>query len=215
VDFGFAREQTDSGSCLSYVKFEQQSTHNSNMLGAAMLARTAGFTKNSTYVQVAREAMRYSCSKQLSNGAWYYGEATNKRWIDNFHTGYNLDSLKCYIEKTGDDSFYEHLRRGFKYYMDTFFESNGRPKILPQSDISLRYSMCFPSDRFSGKVLGLRCNIARSGYKGGKLDDDGNARRKRLLLLQAVSPKVKAKIPMFHWGQATTYKALATAFTAT
>ena len=38
------REKTKQGTCLSYVAYEQSSIHNSNMLGAAMLARTARIT---------------------------------------------------------------------------------------------------------------------------------------------------------------------------
>ena len=47
---------------------------------------------------VAKEAIKYSCTRQLPNGAWLYGEDPMNHWIDNFHTGYNLDALKCYIE---------------------------------------------------------------------------------------------------------------------
>ena len=35
------RERTSRGTCLSYVPFKQSSIHNSNMLGAALLARVA------------------------------------------------------------------------------------------------------------------------------------------------------------------------------
>ena len=69
------------------------------MLGAAMLARTAKHTGNREYLEVARSAMEYSCSRQLADGSWRYGEDPKYHWIDNFHTGYNLDSLKCYIEE--------------------------------------------------------------------------------------------------------------------
>jgi hypothetical protein len=72
--------------------------------------------------------MDYSCSRQLQNGAWYYGESPDRHWIDNFHTGYNLDSLKCYIESTGDKAFQGNLERGFKYYVGHFFEPDGTPK---------------------------------------------------------------------------------------
>ncbi|NIQ13800.1 MAG: hypothetical protein GTO02_05160, partial [Candidatus Dadabacteria bacterium] len=83
------RENTDSGICLSYLAYRVSSIHNSNMLGAAMLARTGKLTANQKYLKVAREAMLYSCSRQRPDGAWYYGEAPNNHWIDNFHTGYN------------------------------------------------------------------------------------------------------------------------------
>ena len=42
-------------------------------------------------------------------------------------SGY-LDSLKCYLDSTGDTSFEENLRRGFDYFRDTFFEDDGLPR---------------------------------------------------------------------------------------
>ncbi|MCD4678105.1 MAG: hypothetical protein K8S18_19245, partial [Desulfobacula sp.] len=57
------RNQTESGFCLGYLKEDYKSTiHNSNMLGAAMLARTAKYNGNNDYLNVAKEAMKYSCS---------------------------------------------------------------------------------------------------------------------------------------------------------
>jgi len=122
------REKTDSGTCISYLSFKQSSIHNSNMLGAAMLARTAKHTNDEEARKVAREAMEYSCTRQLAKGGWYYGEAPMHHWIDNFHTGYNLDSLKCYIESNADKSFERNLLLGFEYFKNNFFGENGRPK---------------------------------------------------------------------------------------
>ena len=68
-----------------------------------MLARTAKHTGNREYLEVARSAMEYSVTRQLPDGSWWYAEYPNHQWIDNFHTGYNLDSLKCYIENSGDE----------------------------------------------------------------------------------------------------------------
>jgi len=68
------REHTPTGVCLSYEANRQISIHNSNMLGAAMLARTAKYVANTSYVDVAHSAMQYSCSRQLSDGSWWYGE---------------------------------------------------------------------------------------------------------------------------------------------
>jgi DUF1680 family protein len=56
------REITASGDCLSYVAYKQNSVHNSNLLGAALLARTWKHTQTPQYLDVAREAARYSCS---------------------------------------------------------------------------------------------------------------------------------------------------------
>src|SRR5204863_494903 len=72
--------------------------------------------------------MEYSCTRQLPDGAWWYGEEEKYHWIDNFHTGYNLDSLKCYIDNTQDTTFLRQLNTGFEYFQRTFFESSGRPR---------------------------------------------------------------------------------------
>jgi uncharacterized protein YyaL (SSP411 family) len=71
---GLPREDTLSGSCLSYYMPFQNSTHNANMIGAAFLAGAAVVTKKHEYEQVARRAMEYSCARQLKDGSWYYGE---------------------------------------------------------------------------------------------------------------------------------------------
>src|SRR5215469_1450740 len=71
----------------------------------------------------ARNSVRYACYHQLADGAWWYGEEEKYHWIDNFHTGYNLDSVKRYREATGDNSFDQSLRQGYEYFVKTFFEA--------------------------------------------------------------------------------------------
>ena len=130
------REETDSGACISYFAFKQHSIHNSNMLAAAFLAQASKFLNLPKASTVARDAMHYSCARQRSDGAWMYGAAAKYQWNDNFHTGYNLDSLKRYTEATGDSTFAENLRIGYGYFKGHFFEQDGRPRYLRQSDLS-------------------------------------------------------------------------------
>src|SRR5690606_32149329 len=63
------REKTANGNCLSYVPTHQNSVHNSNLLGAGLLARTWKHRARSEYIDVARSAVRYTCTRQLSDGA--------------------------------------------------------------------------------------------------------------------------------------------------
>jgi rhamnogalacturonyl hydrolase YesR len=201
------REKTKSGSCLSYYAFEQSSIHNSNMIGAAMLARTAKISGDSTALKIAKEAMEYSCTRQLPDGAWYYGEAPKERWIDNFHTGYNLDSLKCYIDNTNDRDYEENLRRGFEYYKKNFFEENGRPKyyhnraypIDSQCASQALDTLTYFSDNDSS-AFDLALKVAKWTIDNMQ-DKDGHFYYRQY-------PFIKAKMPMIHWAQATTYKAL-------
>lgn len=201
------RERTESGACLSYTALQQSSIHNSNTLGAAMLARTAKSTGSMTYLQVAKEAMEYSCSRQLSNGAWYYGEAPNMHWIDNFHTGYNLDSLKCYIDNTNDKTFEGNLSRGFRYFKNTFFEPSGRPKyyhnrVYPVDSqcASQAIETLANFSEYDESSLELALKVARWAID--------NMQDKAGYFYYRQYPLIKVKTPMLHWAQATTYKAL-------
>ena len=200
-------EKTESGTCISYVAYKQQSIHNSNMLGAAMLARTAKYTKDKAYLAAAKEGMEYSCSRQLENGAWYYGEAPKNHWIDNFHTGYNLDSLKCYNESTGDKAYETHLRKGYDYFIKTFFEKDGLPKYYSNRaypvDIQCASQAITTLAIFSDydeSALPLSEKVANWTI-GNMQDPDGHFYYRKL-------PWIKAKTPMLHWGQATMYKGL-------
>lgn len=201
------RERTEQGTCLSYVAFTQRSIHNSNMLGAAMLARTAKLVPSREYLDVAREAMVYSCSRQLPDGAWYYGEDENTHWIDNFHTGYNLDSLKCYIDSSGDRSFDENLRKGFEFFKNHFFEPSGRPKYYHNRTYPVD-SQCASQaietlanfSDYDESSLGLAVRVA-----GWTID---NMQDKKGFFYYRQYPLMKAKTPMLHWAQATTYRAL-------
>ena len=201
------REQTDSGTCLSYLGYTQSSIHNSNMLGAAMLARTAKITGNKEYLEVAQDAIQYSCSRQLADGGWYYAEESNHHWIDNFHTGYNLDSLKCYIDNTDDRTYDENLKRGFNYYKKTFFEDSGRPKYYHNRTYPVD-SQCASQaidtlayfSEYDESSLELSMRVAK-WWISNMQDKDGHFYYRQY-------PMIKAKTPMLHWAQATTYKAL-------
>ena len=202
------REKTNRGICISYLAHVQSSIHNSNMLGAAMLAKTAKHTGNREYREVARAAMEYSCSRQLADGAWHYGENPKYHWIDNFHTGYNLDSLKSYLESTGDETWRPNFCTGLDFFKRYFFEEDGCPKYYhnrrypvdsqcaAQSIESL--ATCSTEDP---ECLELAVKVARWTIENMQARDGHFYYR--------IYPWGKAKTPMLHWAQATMYKALA------
>ena len=205
------RETTDRGSCISYLADAQTSIHNSNMLGAAMLARAAKHTGDREYLAVARSAMEYSCSRQLPDGSWWYAESPNYHWIDNFHTGYNLDSLRCYIESTGDETWRPNLLKGLEYYKRHFFEEDGCPKYYR--------SYQYPVDSQCA-AQAIETLAAFSGEDPPCLDLSVKVARWTIANMQGrdghfyyrVYPLMKARTPMLHWAQGTMYKALALLF---
>lgn len=203
------REKTPTGDCLSYLMHVQSSIHNANMLGAAMLARTAKKTGNRDYQEVARLAMKYSVSRQSTDGSWWYGEGPGNSWIDNFHTGYNLDSLKCYIENSGDETWLPALMKGLEFYKAHFFEESGRPKyyhnrtypVDSQANSQAIETLAIFSD-LDPSCLDLSLKVARWTI-GNMQDADGHFYYRQYPL------GIKARAPMLHWAQATTFKGLA------
>ncbi len=201
------REKTEKGTCIGYIPSKQLSIHNSNMLGAAMLARTARYTEDETAFEVAREAMIYSCSRQLENGGWYYGEATTYHWTDNWHTAYNLDSLKCYTDNSYDKSFEANLQKGLNFYKKAFFQKDGTPNYyadrLHLVDIQSASQAIDTLSYFSTQdydCLPLARKVTKWTIEN--MQDDSGYFYYRKLRWKNV------KIPMLHWGQATVFCAL-------
>lgn len=202
------RERTASGTCLSYVAMHQVSIHNSNLLGGALLARVGAETHRTDFIGLATESMRYSCSRQNVDGAWYYGDADKYHWIDNFHTGYNLDSLRRYRDATGDPEFDSAMRAGFDYFCGMFFEHDGRPKYMHDrslpTDIQCAAQAIDTLAHFSHDdpaALPLACRVAEWTMTHMQASD-GHFFYRDLGWM-------KIRTPMFHWGQGTMFKALA------
>jgi rhamnogalacturonyl hydrolase YesR len=204
------RNQTSSGLCLNYVPSGKGdcTIHNQSMLGAAMLARTFKHTGNAELLKVAQEAIKYTCARQQSDGSWLYGEDPKHHWIDNFHTGYNLDALKCYIESTNDKTYANNLKKGFDFYKNNFFEPTGRPKYyhnraypIDSQCISQSIETLTNFSEYDPASLDLALKVA--GWAINNMQD------KTGYFYYAQYPMFTLKAPLIHWAQATTYKALA------
>jgi hypothetical protein len=177
------------------------------MFGAGLLARTGAKTGDKEFRRVARSAMEYSCTRQRVDGSWWYAESAENHWIDNFHTGYNLDALRYYIDYTGDEEFQPNLVQGLEYFKNHFFESSGRPKYYHSRtypvDIQCSSQAIDTLAWFSDldpTCLPLAQKVAALTIENMQ-DRDGHFYYRQY-------PLIKAKAPMLHWGQATMFKAL-------
>jgi hypothetical protein len=105
-------------------------TYNANLLAAALLCRVARLAKDNKFVEPAVRTARYAVSRQREDGSWFYGESPKSRWIDNFHTGYNLSALRSIGRELHTDEFDASVRRGFRFYRANFFREDGAPKYF-------------------------------------------------------------------------------------
>jgi hypothetical protein len=202
------RERTGQGSCLSYVAYEQSSIHNSNMLGAGLLARAWHHTGRAEFAEAAEEAVAYTIHRQREDGSWFYGEEPRYRWIDNFHTGYVLDSLKRFIDYTGRQDAQPAMLRGYDYFKRTFFDPAGRPAYYPGRafpvDIQCAAQAIDTFALFADEdTEGLAHALRVATWTIGSMRDPSGYFYYRLY------PRMVARTPYFHWGQATMFKGLA------
>jgi hypothetical protein len=105
--------------------------HNANFLAAALLSRLYHQTGDEQLVGPALQAARYSASRQRVDGSWLYGELPSQDWIDNFHTGYNLTSLRAIGRNLGTSEFESHIDLGFEFYRNHFFRQDGAVRYFP------------------------------------------------------------------------------------
>lgn len=104
--------------------------HNANFLAAALLCRVYRHTGEQRFLRPALRVARCSAAQQHDDGSWDYGDAPAQRWIDNFHTGYNLCALRSIEISTGTTEFDACVSRGFEFYRAHFFRKDGAARYF-------------------------------------------------------------------------------------
>ena len=118
---------------FSYSPLDNSVVFNASLLGSRLLSRVYAYTKESELLVEAKKSVQFCCDHQKTDGSWSYGTYDFHQWIDNFHTGYNLECIYEYQQYSGDFSFKKNIDNGFKYYIENFFTSEGIPKYYNNS----------------------------------------------------------------------------------
>ncbi len=122
------RYECEGGFLFSYCPLEGNDTvYNASLLGSRLLSFCYHYTGKQEYLDAAKASVAACCKGQAQNGSWIYGLGSTQRWIDSYHTGYNLDGLMGYEEKTGDLSYHKYIEKGYEYYKTHFFDDDGEP----------------------------------------------------------------------------------------
>jgi len=113
---------------FGYIPGERARVHNVNLMGARFFARLHSITGDERYKRYAVKAARYSVAAQRKDGAWAYGENPYHRWIDNFHTGFNLVSIHDIDRYLPDDRWKRSMEIGLAFHMANHFLDDMTPK---------------------------------------------------------------------------------------
>jgi hypothetical protein len=120
------------GAFFGYLVGDRTPIHNANLLVCALLARLGAVLSRADLVDRATEGVAYTLAHQREDGSWPYGEGASLGWVDNFHTGYVLESLlRC--AGAGIELDHGCLDRGLRYYRDSLFLADGTPRYTPDS----------------------------------------------------------------------------------
>ena len=125
-----AADLPEEAFCIRYFTVGPSSIHNASLLGAAFLARVFNLTDEPILRSIALKAAQYSVDRQASNGSWGYGEHPTQKWIDSFHTGYNLLALERIRRDLRLDGLTPAIRQGYTFFLDHFFTPQGAVKYF-------------------------------------------------------------------------------------
>ena len=207
------RRPMGDGACISYVPSGFTAVHNANVLAAGFLARTAFHSGDARSLQVAKEAVDYTVGCQRGDGSWWYGEKEDRHWVDNFHTGYVLDSLWWYMLGSGDYRHTDRFITGARFFVGNFFGSDGLPMYYPHrwwpADIQCAAqgveTLSLLSRALDPQLLNMAERTALWTIENMQEADGHFAYQKW--------PLITNRTPMLHWGQATMMHALASLLT--
>lgn len=114
--------------CFSYIPQEKAEVHNANLLAAAFLSRVCLLEKDLQIENIISKAVNFSIHDIQDDGYWPYGKMPHHRWMDNFHTAFNLEALLDIIDNLQTNEFDGIIRNVFRYYVNNMFLPDGTPK---------------------------------------------------------------------------------------
>ncbi len=203
------RTYDDKGDfAFSYSPMDTSVVFNASLLGSRLLSRVYSYTQEKELVEEAKKSVNYCCGFQKEDGSWGYGTLPFHQWIDNFHTGYNLECIHEYMEFSGDNSYREHVRKGFEYYINTFFSEEGIPRYYSNST--------YPIDVHAPAQMVI--TLARMGkFDAHKKTMDKvlawtikNMQSPAGFFYYQVNKYFSSRIPYIRWAQAWMFYALTT-----
>jgi hypothetical protein len=134
--------EPDGSFCWSYSPRDRMRVLNATAKGSRLLAQVFESSGRDEFRDAAERSLRYVVNHQRDNGSWPYAVDDPRTWVDNYHTGYILDALAEYAERTGDTQFTIAAERGWRYYRERFFDDGRIPRYFDTSRYPVDATAC-------------------------------------------------------------------------
>lgn len=201
------RTEYKSGFLFSYSPFNGNNTvFNASLLGAKVLSQLYTYNNKEEYKTTASLAIKAAVEAQNEDGSWVYGMLPVQSWIDSFHTGYNLDAIQTYQDKTGDTQFQDSIEKGFTYYIENFFLDDGTPKYY--------HNKTYPIDIHCPGQLFVNLSVNNKFQENKELADSvlnwvtENMQDKKGYFYYQLKEGMSSKISYMRWSNAFMFNAL-------
>ena len=203
-----SRTAHGKGFLFSYSVIDGNNTViNASLLGAKILSFTYGYSKKEAHKDAARKAVLAACELQNEDGSWIYGLLPIQSWIDSFHTGFNLDAIETYQQHTGDTTFQEYKDKGWEYYVDNFFEADGKPKYY--------HNKTYPIDiHCPAQIIVTASKLGEFNNQYNLLEKTviwtiANMQHKKGYFYYQIKKGMSSKISYMRWSNAFMFNAIA------
>ncbi|MEO0202118.1 MAG: hypothetical protein ABIL37_00125 [candidate division WOR-3 bacterium] len=111
---------------FSYTPIDNLKVFNASLLGGSVLARIYLINGDENFRLKSLKCGLFAYKFQNTDGSWFY--APNIKYIDNFHTAFNLLALKWIYKATEDKRILEAIEKGYNFYKKNLFTKDFLPK---------------------------------------------------------------------------------------
>jgi len=114
--------------CFRYIPSETTEVHNANLLAASFLSSIDKHTGSNIFREKIIKSVNFSISYINEDGSWPYGTQPFHKWVDNFHTAFNIESLIDIRDNSDLANLNPTIGKVTKYYLDNLFTDKGLAK---------------------------------------------------------------------------------------
>lgn len=197
--------------CFRYIPEKDAEVHNANLLAASFLSTITKYFPSGEIKNKIKKSLNFSVSDIDEKGSWAYGTKSFHRWVDNFHTAFNLESLINIRDNLDLSELNDTIEKVLDYYLKNLFTQEGLPKYYNNK--------LFPIDiHVIAEVMVVlnKIKISKLKYDENKLNQIENQMTKLAMEFQDKKgyfyyQKQKNywnKIPYIRWAQAWMFYAL-------
>jgi len=201
--------------CFSYTLVFVNHVHNLNLFVAEFLIKVGKEVNNEHWINTGIKATNYTINNQKDDGSFDYNGPPEKpqNFIDNYHTGFVLRQLYSIWHLTEKSEIFNSLKKGYKYYIDNFFENKTIPKLMKNR----KYRIDIHSSAESINCLselskdfpeGIEIAENVANWTIDNLQDEKGYFYHGIFKSRIIGVPFKSKIAYIRWGQAWMLKGL-------